>query len=83
MSGDFGEGRAAIRRSVQLFDEIGAWWHALGSRAYAAQLEVLAGDLGAAEAVVGEIYRLREEHGLEEPVWWADLELANVVHGEW
>jgi class 3 adenylate cyclase/tetratricopeptide (TPR) repeat protein len=78
MVGRFTEARATIRRSVEMCDEIGANEFAIGARVAAAQVEMLAGDLAAAEEKILEIYRLCEQRGLEDLRQWVDLYLAKI-----
>ena len=79
MVGRFREARATISRSVDMYDEIGAFGHASRVRSVAAEVELLAGDPAAAEEKLIEIYQLREQRSLKAPSEWLDLFLARVL----
>jgi tetratricopeptide (TPR) repeat protein len=78
MVGRFTEARTTISRSVDMYDEIGAFAHASRVRSVAADVELLAGDIAAAEEKILEIFRFREQRGLQGPSQWLDLYLARV-----
>jgi len=79
MVGRFQEARATISRSVDMYDEIGAFGHASRVRSVAAEVELLAGDPAAAEEKLIEINQLREQRSLKAPSEWLDLFLARVL----
>jgi class 3 adenylate cyclase/tetratricopeptide (TPR) repeat protein len=78
MVGRSTKARATIHRSVEMCDEIGAKSFAIWARVAAAEVEMLAGDLAAAEAKILEIYRLCEQRGLEDLLQGVDLHLAKI-----
>jgi class 3 adenylate cyclase/tetratricopeptide (TPR) repeat protein len=78
MVGRFMEARTTISQSVDMYDEIGAFGHASRVRSVAAEVELLAGDITAAEEKILEIFRFREQRGLQGPSQWLDLYLARV-----
>jgi class 3 adenylate cyclase/tetratricopeptide (TPR) repeat protein len=78
MMGRFQEARATIRRSVDMYDEIGAFGHASRAGITAAEVEMLAGDTAAAEEKLIDTYQLREQRGLHETSQWLDLFMARV-----
>jgi class 3 adenylate cyclase len=78
MVGRFTEARATTSRSADMYDEIGAFAHASRVRSVAADVELLAGDIAAAEEKILEIFRFREQRGLQGPSQWLDLYLARV-----
>jgi tetratricopeptide (TPR) repeat protein len=79
MTGRFDDARASIDRAVDLFDEIEAFGHALGTALTAAEVELLAGDVAAAVHRIRQIYQLRPQWRLEGKSELLDLYLARAL----
>jgi class 3 adenylate cyclase/tetratricopeptide (TPR) repeat protein len=78
--GRFDEGRTALQGSTAISEELGLRYMAQWSQRNLGRLELMAGDVGAAEAALRSSYEVLDEMGLKSTLGETAVPLADVLN---